>query len=199
MKFRIFGLLGIAAFFTAVTPGQSRAATLTTLVSFNGTDGGYPYAGLIADANGDLFGTTFGSGAYGNYGTVFEIAKTAGGYASTPTTLVSFNDIDGARPRAGLIADANGNLFGTTEFGGVSSNCSLSRLWHGIRGRQNRRRLYQYPHHPGQPQRHQWRADVRRPDRRCERQSLRHDSIWRGVWIRPANSVRIWHGVRDRQ
>ena len=40
-------------------------------------------AGLIADANGDLFGTTSAGGA-GNAGTVFEIAKTAGGYASTP-------------------------------------------------------------------------------------------------------------------
>ena len=50
----------------------------------------YPYAGLIADAAGDLFGTTYGGGANGD-GTVFEIAKTAGSYASTPTTLVSFN------------------------------------------------------------------------------------------------------------
>ena len=33
-------------------------------------------------------------------GTVFEIAKTAGGYASTPTTLVSFNGADGANPSA---------------------------------------------------------------------------------------------------
>jgi uncharacterized repeat protein (TIGR03803 family) len=43
---------------------------------------------LIADHNGDLFGTTTGGGANG-FGTVFEIAKTASGYASTPTTLVS--------------------------------------------------------------------------------------------------------------
>jgi uncharacterized repeat protein (TIGR03803 family) len=94
------------------------AGTATTLVSFNGTDGEYPFAGLIADANGNLFGTTAYGGAYG-YGTVFEIGKTAGGYAGTPTTLVSFNGADGAYPFAGLIADANGNLFGTTEEGGA--------------------------------------------------------------------------------
>jgi len=80
-----------------VAPGQPRAAnpTLTTLVNFNGTDGAGPIAGMIADANGNLFGTTEGGGAY-EYGTVFEIAKTAAGYASTPTTLVSFDGTNGA-------------------------------------------------------------------------------------------------------
>jgi uncharacterized repeat protein (TIGR03803 family) len=98
------------------------ASTPTTLVSFNGADGAGPQASLIADANGNLFGTTVAGGSYGD-GTVFEIAKTANGYASTPTTLVSFNGTNGQYPRAGLIADANGNLFGTTYFGGVSANC----------------------------------------------------------------------------
>ncbi len=51
---------------------------------------------------------------------MFEIAKTAAGYATTPTTLVSFNRSDGANPGAGLIADAGGNLFGTTRLGGAS-------------------------------------------------------------------------------
>ena len=62
---------------------------LTTLVNFNGTVGMNPSGNLIADAHGDLFGTTIAGGANGD-GTVFEIAKTAHGYASTPTTLVSF-------------------------------------------------------------------------------------------------------------
>jgi hypothetical protein len=69
------------------------SATPTTLVSFNGADGSLPLAGLIADANSDLLGTTSSGGAYG-YGTVFEIAKTAGGYTNSPTTLVSFDDFD---------------------------------------------------------------------------------------------------------
>ena len=83
-------------------------ATLTTLVSFDGADGAGPYAGLIADANGDLFGTTSG--------TVFEIAETPTGFASTPTTLVTFY---GETPLAGLIADAEGDLFGTTSSDGA--------------------------------------------------------------------------------
>jgi uncharacterized repeat protein (TIGR03803 family) len=90
------------------------ATTRTTLVSFNGTDGG-PGAGLI-DASGNLFGAS-GGGAYGD-GMVFEIIKTASGYASTATTLVNFNGTDGAYP-SGLIADASGNLFGTTSSGGA--------------------------------------------------------------------------------
>jgi T5SS/PEP-CTERM-associated repeat protein/uncharacterized repeat protein (TIGR03803 family) len=89
------------------------ANTLTTLVSFNLSNGVGPHAGLIADASGNLFGTTFFGGA-NNYGTVFEIAKTAGGYANTPTILVTFNGITGGHPETGLLADASGNLFGTT-------------------------------------------------------------------------------------
>jgi hypothetical protein len=45
---------------------------------------------------------------------VFEIAKTANGYAGTPAVLVSFNGTDVATPIGGLVADANGDLFGTT-------------------------------------------------------------------------------------
>jgi hypothetical protein len=70
------------------------AGTPTTLVSLSDDDdnGLFPDGSLIADADGDLFGTTPFGGANGMAGTVFEIAKTAGGYAGTPTTLVSFND-----------------------------------------------------------------------------------------------------------
>jgi hypothetical protein len=104
--------------FEIVKTATGYASTPTTLVNFNGTNGGAPPASLIADANGDLFGTTKFGGAYEpapSGGTVFEIAKTATGYASTPATLVSFNGTNGALPNAGLMADANGNLFSTTQ------------------------------------------------------------------------------------
>jgi hypothetical protein len=64
-------------------------------------------------------GTTVNGGANG-VGTVFEIAKTASGYASTPTTLVSLGGASGANPFGNLIADANGNLFGTAITGGAN-------------------------------------------------------------------------------
>ena len=72
---------------------------------------------LTIDANGDIFGTTVTGGA-NNDGTVFEIVKTATGYASAPITLASFTPADGQltlnHPKT-LIVDANGNLFGTTD------------------------------------------------------------------------------------
>jgi uncharacterized repeat protein (TIGR03803 family) len=98
------------------------ASTPTTLVTFNDSDGEAPLGNLVADAAGDLFGTTYGGGGNGGYGTVFEISKTSSGYASTPITLLSFNSTDGAYPSAGLIIDAAGDLFGTAELGGANGD-----------------------------------------------------------------------------
>lgn len=101
------------------TTATGYATSPTTLVNFNGDDGEAPTS-LIFDAHGSLLGTTSYGGAFGRYGTVFEIKSdktTETGYATTPTTLVSFNNIDGAYPYAGLILDAQGNLFGTTRSG----------------------------------------------------------------------------------
>ena len=50
---------------------------LTTLANFDGASGQFPNAGLIADAAGDLFGTTATGGAYG-YGAVFELVNNGG-------------------------------------------------------------------------------------------------------------------------
>jgi uncharacterized repeat protein (TIGR03803 family) len=109
--------------FEIVKTAGGYASTPTTLVSFNGTNGAGPSGSLIAEANGDLFGTTVGGD-----GTVFEIAKTAGGYASAPTTLVNFNDANGAFPEGSLIADSNGDLFGTTESGGANEDGTVFEI-----------------------------------------------------------------------
>ncbi len=87
---------------------------ITTLASFNGTDGINPHAGLVMDSSGDLYGTA-GSGGAGYYGTVFELVKGS----KAITTLTSFNDANGGRPQGGLIMDSSGNLYGTTEYGGA--------------------------------------------------------------------------------
>src|ERR1019366_8681017 len=96
--------------------------TLTTLHSFDGTDGAYPSAGLVQATDGNFYGTTEGGGASGNCsggcGTVFKI--TPGG---TLTTLYSFNSSDGDRPSAGLVQASDGNFYGTTYYGGTSNNC----------------------------------------------------------------------------
>jgi uncharacterized repeat protein (TIGR03803 family) len=99
--------------------------TETVLYSFTGgSDGGAPEAGLIADNQGALYGTT-SSGGTGNAGTVFKLTPPAKGQTAwTPTVLYSFcslsNCSDGYEPRAGLIADNQGALYGTTEFGGTA-------------------------------------------------------------------------------
>jgi uncharacterized repeat protein (TIGR03803 family) len=103
----------------------------------NCTDGEFPYADLIADAAGDLYGTTYYGGANAHYdsglqryigGTIFKLVPPAQpGSAWTETVLYSFcsasNCTDGYNPTAGLIADAAGNLYGTTGFGGAGGCC----------------------------------------------------------------------------
>ncbi|MGC2112385.1 MAG: choice-of-anchor tandem repeat GloVer-containing protein [Candidatus Korobacteraceae bacterium] len=84
----------------------------------SGTDGAYPDAGLIADGSGNLYGTTYGGGSRGA-GTVFELSPAEGG-GWTEKVLHNFGSgNDGAYPEAALIFDANGNLYGTTDSGGI--------------------------------------------------------------------------------
>jgi len=104
---------------------------LKTLVNFDYySTGGYPYfSNLLLDANGNLFGTTY-EGGPDTYGTVFEIAHTASGYASSPTILFNPHTLAGNYGyylEGGLVADANGNLFGTTVAGNYGyGHCSRS-------------------------------------------------------------------------
>jgi uncharacterized repeat protein (TIGR03803 family) len=108
------------------------ASAPTTLVSFHGSDGAQPFADLLADANGDLFGATSGLGPNGlpfpGDGAVFEIKKTATGYASAPTTLGIFHVDDGENREGSLITDANGDLFGTTSEGGPSDDGTVFEI-----------------------------------------------------------------------
>jgi uncharacterized repeat protein (TIGR03803 family) len=83
----------------------------------NFRDGFNPDAGLIFDGSGNLYGTTFYGGPTGG-GTVFELTPKAGG-GWTEKILHSFGGKgDGSEPRAGLIFDGSGNLYGTTSSGG---------------------------------------------------------------------------------
>jgi uncharacterized repeat protein (TIGR03803 family) len=111
-----------------LTPGPNGVWTETVLYSFctlpGCADGGDPYAGLIFDASGDLYGTTSGGGAYG-WGTVFELTPGANG-TWTENVLYSFcsasNCTDGAEPHGSLVFDLKGNLYSTTSAGG-SGQC----------------------------------------------------------------------------
>jgi uncharacterized repeat protein (TIGR03803 family) len=83
------------------------------------TDGATPWASLITDADGNLYGTTSDGGTKG-YGTVFKLTKAD---AYRETVLYNFtNAEDGANPTGSLIADANGTLYGTTTRGGATDS-----------------------------------------------------------------------------
>jgi uncharacterized repeat protein (TIGR03803 family) len=101
-----------------IAPATASGSTETALYSFDGVDGGYPYGGVVFDASGNLYGTTYQGGAYG-YGAVFELSPSGSGQW-TETVIHSFNfDVDGVLPCAGLIFDGAGNLYGTTHGGGM--------------------------------------------------------------------------------
>jgi uncharacterized repeat protein (TIGR03803 family) len=84
----------------------------------NGTDGNYPVASLIFDADGNIYGTTQYGGAYDD-GTAFELTPTGGSWTETVLHTFSPNGGDGEIPYAGLVFDAAGNLYGTTVYGGA--------------------------------------------------------------------------------
>jgi len=85
----------------------------TILHAFNGTDGYSPSGGLISDAQGNLYGTTFGGGLYGA-GTIFRLSNTV------ITVLHNFAGAPyGANPVGNLLLDSSGNLLGATETGGA--------------------------------------------------------------------------------
>jgi uncharacterized repeat protein (TIGR03803 family) len=103
-----------------------RAGKETVLYSFSGgLDGAYPYAGLVLDSTGNLYGVTEAGGNPGCFqnqgcGTVFKI-DTKG-----KKTVYRFGSRmnDGANPYGDLIRDDVGNLYGTTYNGGVAKVCT---------------------------------------------------------------------------
>ena len=105
-------------------------------------DGALPYAGLVLDRKGNLYGTTFSGGAnnsnacYGYYeygcGVVFKLTP-----KGKETVLYSFcpqypSCTDGASPYAGLVLDQKGNLYGTTWLGGDNNPCDTGGSGCGV-------------------------------------------------------------------
>ena len=91
-------------------------------------DGGGPWSGLTADANGNFYGTTTGGGQYG-YGVVFKLTAGSGG-SYTYSTLYSFTGgSDGANPYVPLTFDAGtGYFYGTTVGGGANGKGAVFML-----------------------------------------------------------------------
>ena len=149
-KFQMIALstLCLIALLAAVADAKE-----TVLYSFGATpDGANPsYGALVADASGNLYGTTYNGGAHG-YGTVFELIPGTDG-EWTESVLYSFRKgpHDGAYPAAALIFDHAGNLYGTTVGGGNSPlecgepGCgTVFELMHGKDGAWKEKVLYEF-------------------------------------------------------
>jgi uncharacterized repeat protein (TIGR03803 family) len=89
-------------------------------------DGNTPIGSVARDASGNIYGTTYFGGEF-DAGTVFKLDA-----RGNETVLHSFTGgSDGAYPFGGLIIDAAGNLYGTTEVGGDTS-CDVSHGGCGV-------------------------------------------------------------------
>jgi hypothetical protein len=119
---------------STLTSNDSSSTTLEPVVTLTGADGAAPgsepFAGLIMDGHGDLFGTAAGFG-----GEVFEIVNNgspaAPDYAATTTVLASFASGDttlGYQPEGQLAADDAGDLFGANLFGGANGDGALFEI-----------------------------------------------------------------------
>ena len=95
------------------------AGSLTTLYSFcalmNCTDGSVPISGLMQARDGIFYGITGSGASSGCCGTVFKMTR-----EGTLTTLLHFGLVNGATPEGTLVQGADGNLYGTTVYGGFT-------------------------------------------------------------------------------
>ena len=111
--------------------GNGNKWTFKVLHDFAVTDGANPYAGLIFDSKGNLYGTTSYGGntnaCTGGCGVVFELSPDGRG-SWTGSVLYSFSGDDGANPYAPLTFDGSGRLYGTTNAGGVYGSGTVFRL-----------------------------------------------------------------------
>ncbi len=101
------------------------AQTFTTLVNFDESNGMFPYDPLVQAPDGNFYGTAW-SGGSDDFGTIFKI--TPSGTLTTVYTFCLTDCSDGEGPRAGLTLGRDGNLYGTTFYGGTYDNGTVFKL-----------------------------------------------------------------------
>ena len=121
----------------------------TTLYAFKDQpDGALPYGGVISDKAGNLYGTTYYAGVH-DLGTIYKLTHGKGAW--TESVLYSFKGgTDGASPISSLVADAAGNLYGTTSDGGAAScTCGIIfKMTPGGNGKWTESVVYRFPGTP---------------------------------------------------
>jgi len=144
---KVFGYAAIAVLMCAALAIASTAQTLTTLVSFNGTNGANPSGALLQANDGNFYGTTLYGGAVGSNGcnntggcgTVFKVTA-SGTFSTIYTFCPQANCTDGYFPSGALIQGTDGKIYGTTGGNGqvssggtvfrISSNGALTTVYH---------------------------------------------------------------------
>jgi len=104
-----------------LSPNGSGGFTETIIYNFvDQGSGESPFAPLLIDAKGNLFGTTSSGGPVNDNGVIFELSQSGGQWSET--VLYGFGALpDGVHP-SGVVFDAKGNLYGTTANGGAGCN-----------------------------------------------------------------------------
>ncbi|MEW6437555.1 MAG: choice-of-anchor tandem repeat GloVer-containing protein [Pseudomonadota bacterium] len=108
--------------------GGRYSYSLLHIFTGGSSDGAQPYAALIEDASGNLYGTTTSGGASG-YGVVYELTPNgSGGYNETILHSFAGGTSDGANPYSALVMDSSGNLYGTTANGGANGHGTIFEI-----------------------------------------------------------------------
>lgn len=122
-----------------LTPTKNGGWSYRQIYKFQGlSDGAAPDGSVVVAPNGDIYGTTVMGGidqyeycqsGYYGCGTVFQLSPNSDG-TYTHAVLYMFNGppTDGGSAQSGLILDAGGNLFGTTERGGLLNDGTVFEL-----------------------------------------------------------------------
>ena len=121
--------LSLTVLLVVIGPVSTHAQTFTMLYLFSGSDGAFPYYGpLVQGFDGNFYGTTSEGSTSGGFGTIFRITP-----EGVLTNLHMFNSADGSIPYAGLVQGTDGNLYGTTAFGGLYQGGTIFRITYGGR------------------------------------------------------------------
>jgi uncharacterized repeat protein (TIGR03803 family) len=125
VQLRLRNIAWMIVLFSAATAIFSPAQTITTLLSFDGSNGSYPLGTLVQGSDGDFYGTTSEGGIYSPflYGTIFKVTPDG-----TLTTLHNFSGNDGDQPQVALAHATDGSFYGTTFQGGAANYGTIFKI-----------------------------------------------------------------------
>lgn len=120
-----YGTTEFGGTFSAGTIYQIAGNKVTILYNFDGPHGSFPTGGVVQGADGYLYGTTT-AGGNSNAGVIYKIST-----AGDLTVVMNFDSrqyLPGYQAYAGLVAGADGNLYGATIWGGLNGVGTIFQL-----------------------------------------------------------------------